>query len=131
MIDLTKTGNFSSKLSPFIWMNFFPKSCKNWLISTKSRKIIVAKKFSSKLSFRLHKLFGVAKSGSFREKPRQVIDLAKTWERFEQTITFRGLDELFGKKLQKVAHFVKNHEKSSIWPKLATFQANYHISRFP
>ena len=34
---------------------------------------------------------------------------------------FRRLRELFGKKLQKVSHLAKKHEKSSIWPKLATF----------
>ena len=33
---------------------------------------------------------------------------------------FRRLGQLFGKKLQKVPHFAKKHEKSSIWPKLAT-----------
>ena len=43
---------------------------------------------------------------------------------------FGGFDELFGKKLQKVAHFVKKHEKSSIWRKLATFRGNHHVSRF-
>ena len=36
----------------------------------------------------------------------------------------------FSKKLQKLAHFVKNDEQSSIWPKLATFRANYHVSLF-
>ena len=30
-------------------------------------------------------------------------------------------DQLFGKKLQKVPHFVKQHEKSLIWPKLCNF----------
>ena len=30
-------------------------------------------------------------------------------------------DQLFRKKLQKVPHFVKKHEKSSIWPKLCSF----------
>ena len=41
---------------------------------------------------------------------------------------FRRLGQLFSKKLQKVAHFVKNDEKSSNWPKLATFSGNYHVS---
>ena len=36
---------------------------------------------------------------------------------------FHRLVELFGKKLQKVPHFAKKHEKSSIWPKLATFSS--------
>ena len=49
---------------------------------------------------------------------------------FEQTITFRGFDQLFGKKLQKVPHFVEKAEKSSIWPNYSTFRGNYHVSRF-
>ena len=43
---------------------------------------------------------------------------------------FRRFGQLFGKKLKKVAHFVRKHEKSSIWPKLAAFLANYHVSAF-
>ena len=43
---------------------------------------------------------------------------------------FRGFDDFFGKKLQKVADLVKKHEKSSIWQKLATFRGNHHVSRF-
>ena len=43
---------------------------------------------------------------------------------------FGGFDELFGKKLQKVADLVKKHEKSSIWLRLETFRANDHVSRF-
>ena len=35
----------------------------------------------------------------------------------------RRLGQLFGKKLQKVPRFVKKHEKSSIWPKVATFSS--------
>ena len=49
---------------------------------------------------------------------------------FERTTIFRCFCQVFRKKLQKVAHFVKKDEKSSIWPKLATFQANYHVSAF-
>ena len=43
---------------------------------------------------------------------------------------FGRLGQLFSKKLQKVAHFVKMHEKSSIWPKPATSRANYQVSAF-
>ena len=43
---------------------------------------------------------------------------------------FPRLGQLLRKKLQKVAYFVKKHEKSSIWPKVGTFQANYHVSAF-
>ena len=38
--------------------------------------------------------------------------------------------ELFSKNLQKVAHFSKKNEESSIWPKLATFPGNNHVSAF-
>ena len=43
---------------------------------------------------------------------------------------FRRFGQLFSIKAQKVAHFVKNNEKSSIWPKVATFRGNYHVSAF-
>ena len=43
---------------------------------------------------------------------------------------FQRFGEHLSKKLQKVAHFVKKHEKSSIWPKLATFRGVYHVSAF-
>ena len=67
---------------------------------------------------------------SFREKARKIIDLAKT-RHFSRKLPCFGLfSQLFSKKLQKVAHFVKKHEKSSIWPKLTTSRANYHVSAF-
>ena len=82
IIDLTKTGTFSRKLSRFeVLMNFSLKSCKKWLI-----------------------LWKISKKHRF----------GQNWQLFEQTMTFRGFDELFAKKLQKVAHFVKNHQTSSI-----------------
>ena len=43
---------------------------------------------------------------------------------------FWRLSQLFSTKLQKVAHFVKNDQKTSIWPKLGTFRGNYHVSAF-
>ena len=39
---------------------------------------------------------------------------------FEQTTMLLRLDERFSKQLQKLRHFVKKHEKSSIWPNYAT-----------
>ena len=69
----------------------------------------------------------VAKSSSFREKARKIIDLAKTLQLFEQTTMFWHFDEVVNRKLQRVPHFVKKHEKSSIWRKLATFPTNYHV----
>ena len=54
----------------------------------------------------------------------------KNLQLLEETVMFGGFDEIFGKTFQKVADFVKKHEKSSIWPKLATFRENHHVSRF-
>ena len=43
---------------------------------------------------------------------------------------FRRFGQLLRQKLQKVVHFVKKLEKSSIWPKLTTFPANSYVSAF-
>ena len=63
----------------------------------------------------------VGKSSSFREKARKICDLAKNCTFFEQTTMMRRLGLLFGRKLGKVPHFLKKHEKSSFWPKVASF----------
>ena len=74
-----------------------------------------------------------AKSGPFREKARTLIDLAKTCN-FSKKLPCFGISMIIAgkscKKVEKVAHFVRNDEKSSIWPKLATFRGNYHVSTF-
>ena len=72
----------------------------------------------------------VAESGPIREKQRKIIDLANSLELFEQTTMSLHLHELFRRKLQKVPHFVKKHEKPSISPELLTFRANYHVLAF-
>ena len=43
---------------------------------------------------------------------------------------FPRFGQVLTKKLEKVVHFVRKHEKSSIWPKLATFRAYYHVLAF-
>ena len=63
----------------------------------------------------------VTKSASFCEEALKIVDLAKTSQFFEQTNMFRHLGQLFGKKMENVPDFAKKHQKSSIWPKLATF----------
>ena len=72
----------------------------------------------------------VAESASFSDKTLKIIDWPKTCNFFEQSTMFMRFDELFSKRLQKVPRFVKKHEKSSIWPKLATFRTNYHVLEF-
>ena len=98
IIHLAKTCNSSRKLSCFgVLVNFSAKSCKKWLISSRS-----------------------AKNHRF----------AQNLQLFDETTVFRRFGHFFRKKLQKRAHFVKKHEKSSIWPKLATLRGNYHVSAF-
>ena len=65
----------------------------------------------------------VPKSAWFREKAWEIVDLAKMCNYLEQTTMFRRLGQLFSKKLQKVPHCAEKHQKSSIWPKLATFSS--------
>ena len=119
-IDLAKSGNFSSKLLPFeVSMNFSEKGSKSGF-REKSSKIIDLTKtgtFSRKLS-----RFEVLMNFSLKSCKKWLIlwkiskkhRFGQNWQLFEQTMTFRGFDELFAKKLQKVAHFVKNHQTSSI-----------------
>ena len=120
----------------FRW-TFQEKVAKGGSIREKAQKIIDFGKTMQLFRTNYHVLVfrwtfqqKVAKSGSIREKARKIIDLAKTLQLFEQTTMSLHFDQLFRKKLQKVPHFVKNHEKPSIWPKLATFRANYHVLAF-
>ena len=141
----TKTHRFgqnyatsSNKVPCFgVWMNFSAKGCKKRLISWKStKKHRFGQNFATfrtnyhVFAFRWTFQEKVTKRASFREKERKIIDLAKTLQLFEQTTMSLHFDELFRKKLQKVRHFVKKHEKPSIWPKLASFRANYHVLAF-
>ena len=131
IIDLSKTCNFSKKLPCFcISMNFSEKGCKKCLISWKSTKnhrfgqnFATFRTIYHVFAFRWTFKEKFGKSASFREKARKNIDLAKTLQLFEQTTMFLHFDEQSSKKLQKAAHAVKKHEKSSIWPKLATLSS--------
>ena len=130
-----KLCNFSRKLPCLcISINFSGESCKKCLISWNSTKNhpfaqIFATFRTNFHVFAFRWIFKekVAKSASFREKAPKIIDFANTLQLFEQNTMFWHFDEVFSKKLQKVPHFVKKHEKSSIWRKLATFPTNYHV----
>ena len=133
--SILSTCNFPRKLPCFeVSMNIAAKSCKKLLVPWKSTKnhqfgqlfATFRTKFDV-FAFRWIFKEKVAKSASFREKARKIIDLANTLQLFEQTTMFWHFDEVFSKKLQKVPHFVKKHEKSSIWRKLASFPTNYHV----
>ena len=119
IIDLVKTCKFSKKLPGFdVSMKFSARSCKKCVISWESTK---NHRFGQNFAtFRtIYHVFAfgwtfkekVGKSASFREKARKIIDLAKTLQLFEQTTMFLHLNELFSRKMQKVPHFVKKHEK--------------------
>ena len=133
--SILSTCNFPRKLPYFdVSMNIAAKSCKKLLVpweSTKNHQFgQLFPTFLTKFDvFAFRWIFKekVAKSTSFREKARKIVDLANTSQLFEQTTMFWHFDEVFSKKLQKVPHFVEKHEKSSIWWKLATFPTNYHV----
>ena len=133
--SILSTCNFPRKLPCFdVSMNIAAKSCKKLLVPWKSTKnhqlgqiFATFRTNFDVFAFRWIFKQKVAKSASFREKARKIIDFAKTLQFFEQTTMFWHFDEVFSKKLQKVPHFVKKHEKSSIWPKLATFATNYYV----
>ena len=126
-----KVSTFSSKL-PWLGVlfNLSAKSCKKCLTSRERMK---NRLFWEKLQlFRANyhgSAFGstfrqkVVKSASFRDKERKIVDLAKTCNFFEQTTMVQHFGQLFGRKLQKLPPFGEKHEKSSIWPRLATFSS--------
>ena len=120
---------FSNKLPCFcISINFSGEKCKKCLISWetttnhRSRQIFATFRTNCHVfAFRWTFQEKVAKSASFRHKAREIIDLAKTLQLFEQTTMCLHFDELFRKKLQQVPHFVRKHDKSSISPNLCNF----------
>ena len=113
----------------FLLMNFQEKSCKKFVVSWKSRKnhrfcqLATFRENYHVLTFRWTLQQKVAKSCSFREKARKIINLAKSLQLFKQTSMFLHFDEFSRKKLIKVLRFVKKHEKSSIWPTLCNFSS--------
>ena len=138
IIDLGKLCNFSNKLPCLcISINFSGKSCKKCLISWKSTKnhrsgqnFATFRTNYHVFAFRLTFQEKVAKSASFGEKTRKTIDLAKTCNFSRKLRCLWHFHELFRKKLQRVPHIVKKHEKSSISPKIASFRKNYHLFSF-
>ena len=112
----------------------FSKSLQKWLNSWKSTKNHrFGQNFATfqtnyhVFAFRWTFQEKVAKSALFREKAREIIDFTKTCN-FSRKLPC--LDQLYGKKLQKMPHFVKKHEKPSIWQKLSTFRKNYPVLAF-
>ena len=132
-------ATFSNKLPCFgVLMNISAKGFRkllNWWESTKNHRF--GQNFPTFRTnyhvFAFPSTFQekVAESASFRQKARKIIHLAKSLQLFEQTTMSLHFDELFRKKLQKLPHFVKKHEKPSIWPEVICFRANYHDLAFP
>ena len=138
IMDLVKTCNFSNKLPCFgVSMNFSTNSCRNCLISWKSTK---THRFGQNYATFSNKLpcFGVSMNFSAKGckkwlnswKSTRNHRSGQTFAAFRKTTMSLHFDELFRKKFQKVPHFVKKHEKPSIWSKLATFRTNYHVLVF-
>ena len=134
LFDLAKTWQFSSKLPCFgVLVNFSGKSCKKWLISWKSSK---NHRFGQNLQLldrtTMFRRFGqlFSKKWPISWKSTKTHRFGQNLQLSEETTMFRRFGQLLSNKLQKVAYFVKKHEKSSIWRKLATFRAKYHVSGF-
>ena len=118
------------------WSTFQQKLSKSGSHREKARKIIDLEKirdFSTKLPS-----FGVCVNLSAKSCKKWLISWKSTknhrfgrnFQLSVETTMFRRFGQLFSINAQKVAHFVKNNEKSSIWPKVATFRGNYHVSAF-
>ena len=134
IIDFAQTSNFSSKL--VFSSSFRPNVGKNCSFREKARKIIhlaETRNFSSKLA-----CFGVFVKFSGQSSEKSLISwksvknhrFGENYQLFEQTSMFRRFHQLFGQKLEKVAHFVKKHEKWSISLKVGPLEANYHVLAF-
>ena len=148
-IHFAKTCNSSRKLPCFgVLVNFSAKSCKKWLISSKTTK---NHRFAQNLHLfdetTMFRRFGhffqekVKEEGSFREKARKIIDLAKTSNSSRKPPCFGVLVNFSAKSCKewliswKRTNIHRFGEKlqlfqQTIWPKLATFRANYHVSAF-
>ena len=129
------TFGTNSHVFAFRW-TFQEKVAKSASFREKARKTIDLAKtfnFSSKLP-----CLGIFMNFSARNCKKCLIPWISTrnhrfgqnLQLFEQTTMLWHFDELFRKKMQKVARFVKKHEHSSIWPKLATSRRNYHVLAF-
>ena len=133
----TKNHRFGQKLQLFeqttMFRRFGQLFSKKWLIWWKSTK---THQFGQNLTLfgectkfgRFGKLFSEKWLMSWKSTKNHRFD--QNLQIFEQTIMFRHFGQLFSKKSEKVAHVVKKHENSSIWPKLATFRGNYHVLAF-
>ena len=122
-------------VSAFLW-TFQQKVAKSGSFRPEARKIIDFPKtcnFSTKLP-----CFGVlvifsgksCRKGLISWKSTKNHGFGQNLQLFEETTMFQRFGQFFSKKLEKVAHFVKKNETSSIWPKVATFPENYHVSAF-
>ena len=118
------------------WSTFQQKVAKSGSFRPEARKIIDLPKTwncSTKLP-----CFGVlvifsgksCRKGLISWKSTKNHPFGQKLQLFQQTTMFPRFGQLFSKKVEKVAYFVKNDEKSSIWPKLSTFRGNYHVSAF-
>ena len=138
IIDLPKSCNSSTKLPCFgVLVFFFRKKLQKraHFVKKHEKSSIWPKLATLRWNYHVSAFWStfqqkVAKSGSFREKWRKIIDLAKSCNFSSQLPCFRGLVNFSAKRWKKWLISWKMHEKSSIWPKFATFRGNYHVSAF-
>ena len=130
--------NFSNKLPCLrIWMNFSRKSCKRCLISWKTTRnhrsgqiFITFRTNYHVFPFRWTFQRNVAKSASFREKAREIIDLGKLCN-FSNKLPCLCISINFsGKSCKKCLISWKSTKNHRSGQNFATFRTNYHVFAF-
>ena len=109
IVDLAKTCNFWSKLSHFgVFVNFSEKCFQKWLISQKTTKHRQFRQNSQLIDPNYHVLLfwsifrqKLAKSASFREKARKIVDLVKTCNFSRKILRFGVLVNISAKSCKR------------------------------
>ena len=138
IVDLAKTRNISNKLPCFgVSMNFWAKGCKKLLNSWKSTKnhrfgqnFLTFRTNYHVFAFRWTFPENVAKSASFREKARKIVDLAKTRNCSNKLPCFDALVNFSAKSCRKCLVFWENSKNHRFGQNLQLFRTKDHVYAF-
>ena len=144
LMEMQRHGSLFEKLQSFgqiddfsCFLTNWATFCNLWLKSSSKHQnmVVCSKKLHSFCQIDEFSCFftkwgsfcnSLLKSASKRQNMVVFSKSCKFWPNPWVFVLFHEMNHF----LQKVPHFVKKHEKSSIWPKLATFWANYHVLAF-
>ena len=133
-----KLCNFWNKPRCFcISMNFQGKSCQNCFVSWKSTKhhrfgqnFATFRANYHVLAFRWSFQQKVTKSASFREKARNIVDLAKTRNFSNKLPCFHALVNFWAKSCRKCLVFWENSKNHRLGQNSQLFRTKYHVYAF-